>query len=219
MNEITLYMLPGLGFDERIFNNLNITNANIKYLKWLEPNSNEILESYVKRISKQIEETKEPIILLGHSFGGIIVQEISKLLHVKKIILVSSVKSEYEMPIKIRLMKFLPYYKVLNKNLILKSFPFWARLFGYNTEKGRKLFIEMLSNSSDNYLRWSLKTISQWKQTNKRLPEIIQIHGTRDKTFPIKLVKRPLVIEDGSHFMVYSKADEVSDVINKNLTN
>lgn len=218
MNNNTLYMLPGLGFDERVFSNLSIKNVKIKYLKWLEPSDNETLESYVKRISEQIEITEAPIILLGHSFGGIIVQEISKLIRVGKIILLSSVKSEYEMPVKIRIMKFLPYYRILNKNLILKSFPFWARLFGYNTEKGRRLFVEMLSNSSDNYLRWSLKIISHWKQTNKRLPEIIQIHGTRDKTFPIKLIKKPIIIEDGSHFMVYSKADEVSEVINKMLS-
>lgn len=210
-------MLSGLGFDERIFSNLEITNADIEYLKWLEPDDNETLTNYVKRISEQIEVTEQPIILLGHSFGGIIVQEISKLIPVNKIILLSSVKSEYEMPLRIRTMKFLPLYKFLNKDLILKSFPVWARLFGYNSEKGRNLFKEMISNSSNNYLRWSLKTISEWKQTNKKLPELIQIHGTRDKTFPLKFIKRPIIVEDGSHFMVYSKAEEVSRIINNTL--
>ena len=210
-------MLSGLGFDERIFSNLNIANADIKYLKWLEPNNNETLESYVKRIMEQIHPSEEPIILLGHSFGGIIVQEISRHIDVKKIILVSSVKTEFEMPVRIRMMRYFPLYKILNKELILKSFPVWARVFGYNSEKGRNLFTQMIGNSSNNYLRWSLKTISEWKQTNKKLPEIIQIHGTRDKTFPIKLIKKPMVIEDGSHFMIYSKADEVSKIINKVL--
>jgi len=217
MNKYKLYMLSGLGFDERIFSNLEITNADIEYLKWLEPDDNETLTNYVKRISEQIEVTEQPIILLGHSFGGIIVQEISKLIPVNKIILLSSVKSEYEMPLRIRTMKFLPLYKFLNKDLILKSFPVWARLFGYNSEKGRNLFKEMISNSSNNYLRWSLKTISEWKQTNKKLPELIQIHGTRDKTFPLKFIKRPIIVEDGSHFMVYSKAEEVSRIINNTL--
>ena len=217
MNKYKLYMLSGLGFDERIFSNLEITNADIEYLKWLEPDDNETLTNYVKRISEQIEVTEQPIILLGHSFGGIIVQEISKLIPVNKIILLSSVKSEYEMPLRIRTMKFLPLYKFLNKDLILKSFPVWARLFGYNSEKGRNLFVQMISNSSNNYLRWSLKTISEWKQTNKKLPELIQIHGTRDKTFPLKFIKRPIIVEDGSHFMVYSKAEEVSRIINNTL--
>ncbi len=215
MPNIKIYMLPGLGFDERIFSNLTLNCNNINYLKWLEPNNNETLADYVKRISKQITIKEKDLILIGHSFGGIVVQEISKLLKVKKIILLSSIKSEYELPLKILLMKYIPFYNLISKEIILKSFPLWARLFGYNSEKGRRLFVEMLSNSSNNYLRWSLKKISGWKQTNKKLPEIIQIHGTRDKTFPIKLIKKPIVIEDGSHFMVYSKADEISKIINK----
>ncbi len=215
MPNIKIYMLPGLGFDERIFSNLTLNCNNINYLKWLEPNNNETLANYVKRISKQITIKEKDLILIGHSFGGIVVQEISKLLKVKKIILLSSIKSEYELPLKILLMKYIPFYNLISKEIILKSFPLWARLFGYNSEKGRRLFVEMLSNSSNNYLRWSLKKISGWKQTNKKLPEIIQIHGTRDKTFPIKLIKKPIVIEDGSHFMVYSKADEISKIINK----
>jgi len=215
MPNIQIYMLPGLGFDERIFSNLTLNCNNINYLKWLEPNNNETLADYVKRISKQITIKEKDLILIGHSFGGIVVQEISKLLKVKKIILLSSIKSEYELPLKILLMKYIPFYNLISKEIILKSFPLWARLFGYNSEKGRRLFVEMLSNSSNNYLRWSLKKISGWKQTNKKLPEIIQIHGTRDKTFPIKLIKKPIVIEDGSHFMVYSKADEISKIINK----
>ncbi len=215
MPNIQIYMLPGLGFDERIFSNLTLNCNNINYLKWLEPNNNETLADYVKRISKQITIKEKDLILIGHSFGGIVVQEISKLLKVKKIILLSSIKSEYELPLKILLMKYIPFYNLISKEIILKSFPLWARFFGYNSEKGRRLFVEMLSNSSNNYLRWSLKKISGWKQTNKKLPEIIQIHGTRDKTFPIKLIKKPIVIEDGSHFMVYSKADEISKIINK----
>ncbi len=215
MQNIQIYMLPGLGFDERIFSNLTLNCNNINYLRWLEPNNKETLSSYVKRISKQISIKEKDLILIGHSFGGIVVQEISKLLKVKKIILLSSIKSEYELPLKIQLMKYIPFYNLISKEVILNSFPLWARLFGYNSEKGRRLFVEMLSNSSNNYLRWSLQKISAWKQTNKKLPEIIQIHGTRDKTFPIKLIKKPIVIEDGSHFMVYSKADEISEIINK----
>ncbi|MCW8850061.1 MAG: hypothetical protein OQJ81_08815, partial [Melioribacteraceae bacterium] len=84
MEKPHVYLMPGLGFDERIFYNLQFENAVPHYLKWEEPQINESLANYVKRISEQINNTK-PFILIGHSFGGIIVQEISKIITTEKV--------------------------------------------------------------------------------------------------------------------------------------
>jgi len=214
MFEIDLYFLAGLGFDERIFYNLKIESENINYLKWLEPNSNETLEEYSKRMLTQIIFSKKPIILIGHSFGGIVVQEISKFVDVKKIILISSVKSKNEFPISLRLLKYIPLYKIITTNTIIKSFPIWAKTFGYNSEKGRKLFIEMISGCSDNYFKWAMNKIVHWSEDNSSLTNLVHIHGSRDKTFPISLIKSPVVVKDGSHFMVNSKSEIISKILN-----
>ena len=87
-----IYMLAGLGFDKRIFYNLSLKNVIVNYLDWLEPEKDEKLENYVKRISNQIKPTSSPLILVGHSFGGIIVQKISKLIKSTKVIIISSIK-------------------------------------------------------------------------------------------------------------------------------
>jgi len=217
MNDAQLYFLPGLGFDERIFNNLELENKNINYLKWLEPNRNETLGDYVKRIAEQIIPSDKPLILIGHSFGGIIVQEISKFIDVKKLIIISSIKSKEEIPITFSFLKIFPLYKLINTNLIIKSFPIWAKAFGYNSEKGRKLFVEMLSNSSDNYFKWAMDKIINWSDDNSRSKNLIHIHGTNDKTFPIRLIKNPIVIKDGSHFMVNSKAEIISEILDAEI--
>ncbi len=217
MDDTQLYLLPGLGFDKRIFFNLELENKNINYLKWLEPNNNETLSDYVKRIAEQIDPSNKPLILVGHSFGGIIVQEISKIINVKKIIIISSVKSKEEIPITFSFLKVFPLYKLINTNLIIKSFPIWARLFGYNSEKGRKLFVEMLSNRSDNYFKWAMDKIINWSDDNSKLKNLIHIHGNRDKTFPINLIKNPIVVNDGSHFMVNSKAEIISKILNREI--
>ncbi|MCP5063653.1 MAG: alpha/beta hydrolase [Ignavibacteriae bacterium] len=217
MDDTQLYFLPGLGFDERIFFNLGLGTKNINYLKWLEPNNNETLSDYVKRIAEQIDPSNKPLILVGHSFGGIIVQEISKFITVKKIIIISSVKSKEEIPITFSFLKVFPLYKLINTNLIIKSFPIWAKAFGYNSEKGRKLFVEMLSNSSDNYFKWAMDKIIHWSDDNSKLKNLIHIHGNRDKTFPINLIKNPIVVNDGSHFMVNSKAEIISEILNREI--
>ena len=79
MKTVQIYFLAGLGFDYRIFENLVLENCKINYLHWLEPIINESLDKYVIRISEQIKNIENPLILVGHSFGGIIVQEISKI--------------------------------------------------------------------------------------------------------------------------------------------
>lgn len=211
-----VYLLAGLGFDKRIFYNLSIDNADINYLKWLEPELNEELEHYVKRIAEQITPSENPLVLIGHSFGGIIVQRISQFVRTEKVILLSSIKSNSEIPLSLKILKRLPLYKYLNKDLILRSFPIWARVFGYNSEKGRILFNQMIGNSTNNYLRWSLDKIVNIN-FDKEIPNLTHIHGTRDKTFPISKIKEPIVINDGSHFMVFSRGDEVSEIINEEI--
>jgi hypothetical protein len=216
MKPLKIYLLAGLGFDYRIFENLVLENCEINYLHWPEPEINESLDNYVKRITKQIKISDEPIILIGHSFGGIIVQEISKVISSQNVIIISSIKSKKEIPITLKFLKTIPLYKFFNQKLILTTFPIWSRAFGYNSEKGRNLFIQMISNCTDNYFRWSMDKIVNWKG-NKNWLDVIHIHGSRDKTFPIKKIINPVVIEDGSHFMVYSKGEEVSKVINQLL--
>ncbi len=217
MGDVDLYLLAGLGFDVRIFYNLKLDNVNIHYLKWLEPNDNEPLGEYVKRMAEQISSSENQIILIGHSFGGIIVQGISKTIDTKKIILISSIKSKEEIPITFRLLKIFPLYKLINTNLIIKSFPIWARLFGYNSEKGRKLFVEMLSSCTDNYFKWAMNKITHWSGDNSELKNLTHIHGSIDKTFPLHLIKNPIVVNDGSHFMVNSKAEIISEILNKEI--
>ncbi|PID58689.1 MAG: hypothetical protein CR986_07435 [Ignavibacteriae bacterium] len=213
-----IFLMPGLGFDYRVFSNLDLKNCNINYLDWLEPNKEETLASYVERVEKQITFNNKPIILIGHSFGGIIVQEIANKNDVEKVIIISSIKSKDEIPLNLKFLKVFPVYKFLNKKLILKSFPIWARLFGYNSEKGRKLYNLMLDNCTNNYLRWSLEKISHWEE-NYNLKNLVHIHGTNDKTFSIKLIDRPIKVKDGSHFMVFSRSEEVSEILNKEIEN
>jgi len=210
-----IYLLAGLCFDKRIFENLILNSDRIDYLHWIEPEKNETLNSYVKKISKQIEIDGNEIILIGHSFGGIVIQELSKIISVKKVIIISSIKLESEKPNSLKFFKIFPFYKFINKSLILKSFPIWARIFGYNSEKGRALFVNMLNNCSDNYFNWAFDKVVNWKNDRIVHENLFHIHGTNDKTFPIKLISNPIEINDGSHFMVNSKADEISKILNE----
>ncbi|MFT3702355.1 MAG: hypothetical protein QM802_08300 [Agriterribacter sp.] len=93
----TVYCICGLGADERIFSKINWGDAKVHYLQWLIPAKDEPLADYALRMSKRIE-TDAPFTLVGVSFGGMISSEISKLIPVEKLVLISSIQTYHQLP-------------------------------------------------------------------------------------------------------------------------
>ena len=79
--------MPGLGASSKIFERISLPKDTFElhFLEWKIPTSlDETIEEYALRISDDITH-KNPV-LLGVSFGGILVQEIAKIISVQKII-------------------------------------------------------------------------------------------------------------------------------------
>lgn len=47
----------------------------------------------------------------------------------------------------------------------------------------------------------------------------MQIHGTKDKFFPINNFNNIIKIENGSHFMIVNKAAQISNLLNAIIKN
>ena len=85
MKKIQIYFMPGLGANPRIFEHISLPKDRfeIHLLEWKIPVSeNESIQDYAQRIAYEIKH-QNPV-LLGVSFGGVLVQEISKLLLLRK---------------------------------------------------------------------------------------------------------------------------------------
>jgi len=78
---------------------------------WIKPLKNESLNSYAFRMTKFID-SKNPI-LVGVSLGGVLVQEISKIIKCEKIIIISSIKSRSELPVSMKMAKYTNIHKLL----------------------------------------------------------------------------------------------------------
>lgn len=210
----TIYTIPGLGLDERIFGKIDFGQIQVRHLNWIVPERDESIADYAKRMTVKIEKTNEKIILIGHSFGGIMAQEMAQFIDIEKIILVSSIKSIDEKPWHIRLIEPLGLYRFFTKKLTLSTFWIWAKQHGYRTGAEQQLFKNMIGKQPDDYLQWAIKTLSKWSGPSRNNIPVVQIHGENDKTFPIHLLKQPLYrIKDGSHFMVFSQPDIVGKMI------
>ena len=204
-----------MGFDDRIFGKLELDDFEFEYLNWIEPTRDESIKEYAVRFSKRIKEDTRNIILIGHSFGGIIAQEIAEFKQIDQIILLSSIKSRRELPVHFKLAKPLQIHKLFTKGLTTKTIKYWGKTHGYETREEQNLVVDMVNRYSNYYLEWSLKQLSSWKKTkSKHATMIFQIHGELDKTFPVKLIEPPAkIIQKAGHFMVYKKPKLITNII------
>ncbi len=205
-----IYCISGLGADERVFQNLHVPGVNFEYIKWLVPRKGESIEDYATRMNASVEGDHP--VLMGVSFGGMMSIEMAKQKPVQKIIIISSVKSHEELP---------PWMKITGKlhlnALIPERSPQWFSQFadfflGAENEQEKILAKHFRNNVSSDYLHWAIDKVIKWQNTQQPGP-IFHIHGTLDKTFPIRNIQPTHVIKNGGHFMVMNKADEISAII------
>ncbi len=219
MNSKTpLYFVPGLAASTKIFEFLQFDKEKYEVytLEWLVPFSNkETIEDYSKRMAAQIKH--ENPVLLGVSFGGIMVQEMSKHLKTRSIVLISSVKTNKELPKRLKVIQKTQAYKLFPVKAVQNLDQFSKFLFGDFVQKRIKLYENYLTMKDEKYLIWAIYNVLHWKQTTP-LPNTIQIHGTEDYVFPIKHIVKPIKIKGGTHIMILNKAKTISAIIDKELS-
>ena len=62
MKKPTLYFLPGLAADRRLYNGYRFPEHDVRFLDWVEPLGRESLNEYSYRLAKEVD-TSEPFVL------------------------------------------------------------------------------------------------------------------------------------------------------------
>lgn len=204
MSKIPIYLLPGMSSTTLIFEHLNLDNLRFEVicLEWLPMNKSENLEQYTKRYLPLI--THDNPILIGVSFGGILAQEISKLISIKKTIIISSVRSNKEFPSIFHFARKTGLYKCLPTSIVNTIFSWLKSRASEHQKKRLELYDRYLPLRDKEYLDWCIREVLRWKQ-NVPLDNIIHIHGTKDEIFPIRNIKSAIEIEGGTHAMIIIK--------------
>lgn len=204
MPKIPVYFMPGLAASSAIFERISLPKEDFEMvlLEWEIPLDNESLSQYAKRISEKIKH-KNPV-LIGVSFGGILVQEMAKWIDVRKVIIISSVKSNFEFPRRMKIAKTTKAYKLIPMNLILNVESLAKFSFGGKINQRLKLYEKFLSVRDKHYLDWSIEQVILWDRivADQR---VIHIHGDQDDVFPIKNIKNCIVVKGGTHIMILNK--------------
>lgn len=201
---IHVYLMPGMAASPDIFEYIKLPSETFKMhlLSWKMPIKNESLQEYTGRILKEITH-KNPV-LIGVSFGGIIVQEMAKLIPYKRLILISTVKTKYELPNRMRLLKQTSLYRILPMGLArhvtkLDKFP-----IGKFAHKRIEIYKKYMSMEDKRYLSWALKQVLFWSQ-KEPIEGCIHIQGDKDIVFPIRHIKNCIVVPNGTHVMIINR--------------
>lgn len=196
--------MPGMAANPSIFEYISLPKDQfeIHWLEWEIPLKRETLSEYAQRISKKI--THDNVVLIGVSFGGILVQEMSAFLNLRKLIIVSSVKNRHELPRRMKFARQTKAYKLTPTHLA-KSVDTLAKYsLGKSVTKRVELYKKYLSVNDKRYLDWAIKQVVCWDRSHTDT-NVIHIHGDGDGVFPIKNIKDCITIKGGTHVMIINK--------------
>jgi esterase/lipase len=209
---MNIYLIPGLGTDDRVFNNLtfdsNYTTHNIKLVL---PEEGSSMADYARQLSTQIDTTT-PFILIGTSLGGMLATEMADFLEPEKVIILASAKTAKELPYRYRVQQKLPLKKVVSGNMIKSGTLFLQPIVEPQRNNEKETFISMLVGKDPVFMKRAVDMIIKWDRTTYR-KDIIHIHGNKDKTIPIRNVRYDYLIRGGSHVMTLAMAEEVNKVL------
>lgn len=204
MNKTHVYFMPGLAASASIFEMIELPSDvfEVHLLNWFLPENKQTLSDYAQKMAKNV--THENAVLIGVSFGGVLVQEMKSFLKLKKVIIISSVRSNTELPPSMKIAKTTKAYKLLPTGLMQDVEKLVKYAFGNTLKRKLKLYERYLQMRDKEYLDWAIEQMVCWERTKIDL-EVIHIHGDLDEVFPPKYLNNYIAVKGGTHAMILSK--------------
>ncbi len=202
---VHVYFMPGMAANSSIFEYIKLPEDQFKihYLDWALPEKGMNIISYAEKMCTLI--THQNPVLLGVSFGGILVQEMAKIIAVRKVIIVSSVKSKNELPKRMLFARYTSIHRLLPTGLVNNVELLAKYAFGETVTKRLALYEKYLSIRDKFYIDWCIHEMVNWSQA---IPSqhVIHIQGAKDAVFPIANIKQCIIVPNGSHTIIIHRA-------------
>ncbi len=203
-----ILLLTGMTPDHRIFHRLLPLLPNAMVVDWISPFEHESIVSYAERLSLTVRHD-ESVVVCGVSFGGIIARELAYRLDAASCVLISSVRSPRELP---------PWFRIVrvmtprSAQLIMKAAGAIANAWPRPFRSPATWRMRKLAGNSGQWHRWATAAVLNWvpSQNADRVP-LIQIHGDRDTTFPIRYTSADVIIHGGGHTLPLTHCNAISE--------
>lgn len=193
--------MPGMAASPSIFQNITLPSDvfDVHYLEWFVPEKGMSIADYAKLMCAKIKEDNP--VLIGVSFGGMLVQEMANHIKTRQVIIISSVKHASELPKRMQFAKYTKIHKLLPTGLVNNVELLAKYAFGETVPKRLALYEQYLSVRDKKYIDWSIDAIVNWRES-KPLSNLVHIHGDKDAVFPRSNIKDSILVKNGSHTMI-----------------
>jgi pimeloyl-ACP methyl ester carboxylesterase len=210
-----VFLISGMGADERLFRNLDLSGFESIPVIWIEPQAHDTLADYAAKLIKQFNICAGDNVI-GVSLGGMMATEIAKQVVLNQVILISSIKTPAEAPAYYHFFKVVPIYKLISGEFIIKASFLFKPVTGKMAGIHAELFYSMLKNTSPKFLKWSIGASLNW-DNSVILPNLTHLIGDADKVFNYKKISNAIVIKGGDHMMVFNHAKDINPIIREVL--
>ena len=203
-SRVPVYFMPGMAATSRIFEFIKLPESQFdcRLLDWFVPEKGMSLEAYAEAMCRQI--THERPVLVGVSFGGMLIQEMARHIPVRKLIIISSVKQTSELPKRLIFAKYTRIHKLLPTGMVNNIELLAKYAFGEVVNKRMELYERYLAIRDKYYLDWSINQIVHWKQKTPPVG-LVHIHGDKDAVFPVQYIKDYVAVPNGTHIMIINR--------------
>ncbi|MEL6719008.1 MAG: hypothetical protein AAFP82_09855, partial [Bacteroidota bacterium] len=125
---------------------------------------------------------------------------------------------ECSIPLHFKIVNSLRLDRFFTREMGKQTLPFWGKRHDYVSKEEQTLFKSMIGQQSNLYLQWALRQLSIWNPKDHFPTNVIQIHGDRDRTFPLNLIQQAdFTLKGGGHFMIYKEPSEISRLLDRIL--
>ena len=213
-SKTVIYLIPGQGADARQFEKLRFPEQyELRNIEYFTPEKSWDLRDFAIALAQQIDTT-EKFLILGVSLGGMLATEMGDFLQPEKIIVISGAKCRDELPRRYKFQKTIPLNMLIPGGLAKWGAKFLQPIVEPDSRQDREFFKDMLNNKDPVFIRRTINMIIRW-ELEECSGDITHIHGDKDHTIPSKNVSIDYLVSGGSHMMVYTRADEISEILHK----
>lgn len=214
---IPVYLFPGQGSDSALFSGLHFDDRfTLHYIHLPTPEKGADMKTYACQVMEQMDTGSYPV-LIGVSLGGMVCTELADMVRCRKIIVISSATDRRELPYRYRFQRYIPLYKLVPRKMMKEGALILQPVVEPDRNNDKEVFKKMLGSKDPLYIKRTVNLIIRWDR-NSYNPDIIHIHGDDDHTIPIKHVKADYIIKGGSHMMTLTRADEISTLLDRLLS-
>jgi pimeloyl-ACP methyl ester carboxylesterase len=148
--------------------------------------------------------------LVGVSFGGMVAQEVARLLGTPLCFVVSSASSSSEFRLTQRLLARLPQ---VGDQAILRTVGAVAERWPRSSSSMGTVRARKFQGQNGVWFRWATSAALRWRPVPYRQAGVVRIHGDRDRTFPHAVQHAEIVIPGAGHMLALTHSSELAKAI------